>query len=122
MATRAGLFDAPAPIFGPRTTSPHSEASGDAVEGSERPIATLYSTVVTGGPVRSERGHSPSVADTGLLSSQGGSAPLLSTAEFEEPGLAAAPDDDESWTPVLRIKITLLVPVSHPPLNVRQMR
>ncbi|KAF8157289.1 hypothetical protein K438DRAFT_1777295 [Mycena galopus ATCC 62051] len=51
-ATRAGLFEAPPPVFGP------AEAPSDSTSGSQHgshsnssPRATLYSTVVTGEPV-----------------------------------------------------------------------
>ncbi|KAJ7897697.1 hypothetical protein B0H14DRAFT_3425066 [Mycena olivaceomarginata] len=47
-ATRAGLYDAPAPIYGPSvTSSPTDDVRGSIEDGrnSPHPIATLYSTV-----------------------------------------------------------------------------
>ncbi|KAJ7829602.1 hypothetical protein B0H14DRAFT_3465564 [Mycena olivaceomarginata] len=106
-ATRAGLYDAPAPIYGPSaTSSPTDDVRGSTEDGrnSPHPIATLYSTVVTGGPVPLERGISPSVSDARLSSIE--PAPLRGGADFC-PAVVENQHDDGDWIPV-----TLAVPTA----------
>ncbi|KAJ7302843.1 hypothetical protein DFH08DRAFT_945523 [Mycena albidolilacea] len=101
-ATRAGLYDAPAPIYGPSaTSSPTDDVRGSIEDGrnSPHPIATLYSTVVTGGPVPLERGISPSVSDARLSSIE--PAPLRGGADFG-PAVVENQQDDGDWIPVTR--------------------
>ncbi|KAJ7927783.1 hypothetical protein B0H13DRAFT_1861034 [Mycena leptocephala] len=99
-ATRAGLFEAPPPVFGP------AEAPSESTSGSEHgdhgntsPRATLYSTVVTGGPVPLEHGTPPSVSDAGLSFSE--LAPLGGDADFGTSG-PNVERGDGGWTPVSR--------------------
>ncbi|KAJ7873665.1 hypothetical protein B0H14DRAFT_3860032 [Mycena olivaceomarginata] len=62
-ATAAGIFEAPPPIYGPSEASPISDSVSVAEDGHNvsYPLATVPSTVVTGGPVLVERG-SPGVS------------------------------------------------------------
>ncbi|KAJ7911900.1 hypothetical protein B0H13DRAFT_1875374 [Mycena leptocephala] len=99
-ATRAGLFEAPPPVFGP------AEAPSESTSGSEHgdhgntsPRATLYSTVVTGGPVPLEHGTPPSVSDAGLSFSE--LAPLGGDVDFGTSG-PNVERGDGGWTPVSR--------------------
>ncbi|KAF8139134.1 hypothetical protein K438DRAFT_1786033 [Mycena galopus ATCC 62051] len=99
-ATRAGLFEAPPPVFGP------AEAPSDSTSGSEHgshsnssPRATLYSTVVTGEPVPLEHGILSSVSDAGFSPSE--LAPLRGDADFGTSG-PEVERGDGGWTPVSR--------------------
>ncbi|KAJ7828765.1 hypothetical protein B0H14DRAFT_3718466 [Mycena olivaceomarginata] len=84
-ATRAGLYDAPAPIYGPSaTSSPTDDVRGSIEDGrnSPHPIATL-----------------PSVSDARLSSIE--PAPLRGGADFG-PAVVENQQDDGDWIPVTR--------------------
>ncbi|KAF8142383.1 hypothetical protein K438DRAFT_1995073 [Mycena galopus ATCC 62051] len=99
-ATRAGLFEAPPPVFGP------AEAPSDSTSGSQHgshsnssPRATLYSTVVNGEPVPLEHGILSGVSDAGFSPSE--LAPLRGDADFGTSG-PEVERGDGGWTPVSR--------------------
>ncbi|KAJ7805816.1 hypothetical protein B0H14DRAFT_3484671 [Mycena olivaceomarginata] len=76
----------------------HMDGLEGASRGNTSPIATLYSTVVTGGPAPGERGLSASVSDAGRPSSE--FTPLRGGADFGTPGTAGPEDRD--WISVTR--------------------
>ncbi|KAJ7802343.1 hypothetical protein B0H14DRAFT_3884643 [Mycena olivaceomarginata] len=99
-ATAAGIFEAPPPIYGPSEASPISDSVSVAEDGHNvsYPLATVPSTVVTGGPVLVERG-SPGVSDAGHSRSE--FSPLQGDADFGTPGPQGG-QESEGWTPVTR--------------------
>ncbi|KAJ6568146.1 hypothetical protein B0H10DRAFT_2238283 [Mycena sp. CBHHK59/15] len=100
-ATRAGIFQAPPPIFGTSpvsSSSEHTSGREDNDQDVASPIAALYSTAVIGEPAHSECGLYPSVSDAGRSYSE--LTPLRRDADFGTTG--PEDGDDGGWTPVTR--------------------
>ncbi|KAJ7504685.1 hypothetical protein B0H11DRAFT_1905294 [Mycena galericulata] len=101
-ATRAGVFEPPAPLFSPETRSPAATEAGSP----KNPSAELSASAVAAAMVRPTYASALGISSVSRTGDNSSELPLLtkSDAKPDTPGVAPASDveDDGDWTPVTR--------------------